>query len=500
MQTLDKLLTKWKLWINRDHTFQADELKELQSHLMEEINYLVNREGLSEEEAFHKAVSLVGEREGLDQEYIKVKSAPSKVIHWGKKNLWTVVTTALVLVFTLGYFLGWYPAKQENVKLISQLESINSNKKSYKPFVLIDQKYDSISKPKIGWEIDFKTVEDNINTVLAGKGLKEPPVFDDEGNAYFIDFARCLYSISPAGKLRWKKIEERLMFYSGSIVVVKDGILVITRDGLEYINKNGEVNWVKEGNMQKGPFLRNDGLVLLIQEKGNYLDHSIEIVAIDANGNTVWTYSIQEPKNSFINFETCFFDTTFLDSYFLFQFADLKSLDKGMNDQKYEYYIYKLSQDGYLQWNKLIPNSKNLTQFIMPSGNLVKNVFILVFWQYRNYDDWEKMFSSPKDIVAFNTRGEEVWKVTEKRNGNFEEFNYPIDSGSYFYTIFQSDKKSYLKVFSAEGLPWEVELKGEAKTPLKLDKANNVYIGIDGGSKEYINSYTSTGILRWSEK
>jgi hypothetical protein len=107
MPSLNNLLTKWKLWINRDHTFQADELKELQSHLMEEINYLVNQEGLSEEEAFHKAVSLVGEREGLDQEYVKVKSAPSKVMHWVKLNNWSIILllflTCVLLVTDLIY-------------------------------------------------------------------------------------------------------------------------------------------------------------------------------------------------------------------------------------------------------------------------------------------------------------------------------------------------------------------------------------------------------------
>ena len=82
MSVLELLLTKWRLWINRKHSFQSNELKELQSHLLEEINFLVNREGISEEEAFHKAVDLVGEREGLDKEYEKVKSVPRKVIRW----------------------------------------------------------------------------------------------------------------------------------------------------------------------------------------------------------------------------------------------------------------------------------------------------------------------------------------------------------------------------------------------------------------------------------
>jgi len=121
MPSLNNLLTKWKLWINRDHTFQADELKELQSHLMEEINYLVHREGLNEEEAFHKAVSLVGEREGLDQEYVKDKSAPNKMIHWVKVNSWSVSATILMLVIVSSYFAWYRPIAQENISLKNDL-------------------------------------------------------------------------------------------------------------------------------------------------------------------------------------------------------------------------------------------------------------------------------------------------------------------------------------------------------------------------------------------
>jgi hypothetical protein len=102
MLTLDKLITKWKLWINRDHTFQQDELKELQSHLMEEINYLVNREGLSEEEAFHEAVNLVGEREGLDQEYRKINKKPFHRINiWTHNHVWQLlICILLIFVFS----------------------------------------------------------------------------------------------------------------------------------------------------------------------------------------------------------------------------------------------------------------------------------------------------------------------------------------------------------------------------------------------------------------
>jgi hypothetical protein len=218
----------------------------------------------------------------------------------------------------------------------------------------------------------------------------------------------------------------------------------------------------------------------------------------DANGDTVWMFSIPEPKNSFINLLTCFFDSE-SNCCLIFRFSDNKNLDKGFNEQKVQYYLYRLSQDGYLLNKILLPNSKNLNQFILPSNNLVKDVFVLIYWQYTDYYNWQKMFSSPKDVVAFSAQGEEKWTVSEKRDGNFKEFNYLIYADSYFYTIFESiNKKSFLKIFSPDGLPWEIELKGKTITPIKLDKVGNIYIGINEGLKEYLYSYTSTGIFRWS--
>jgi hypothetical protein len=57
---------------------------------------------------------------------------------------------------------------------------------------------------------------------------------------------------------------------------------------------------------------------------------------------------------------------------------------------------------------------------------------------------------------------------------------------------------SHIKIFSNGGLYTQVELKGKAITPLKLDKDGNIYVGVSDGLKNSIYSYTSTGDLRWS--
>lgn len=512
MSVLELLLAKWRLWINREHSFQSDELKELQSHLLEEINFLVNREGISEEEAFHKAVDLVGEREGLDKEYEKVKSVPRKVIHWANLHPSSVIALTLIIVFALGYFLGWYPSKQEISKLNNQLYSVNSAKKAYKPFALIDNSILPINKPYNAWEIKFKTVEMNENTVLAGKGLKQAPVFDNEGNVYFIDYDGGLFSLSSTGKIRWKKEAETKHHYRGGIDVVKDGIIVGSQNGLEYLNKDGEFIWVKEASNLKGPFLSNEGLVLLVREEyASKRDESHEkqilIEAIDANGFTVWIHTIPTPVNTIVEFKTCFFDNTY--SHFLFQFVDVRSLDpakKGIED------VFKLfsvkSKNGNLSPEKVVANGKNLNHWILPSGKIANNSFILTFWQnkpaYFTSENFTHSMSQAKEIVAYHSYGKEKWKLTEKQVGYFDEQYYPTQGDSYFYTIFRTDAPdtdkgtSHIKIFSNGSLYTQVELKGKAITPLKLDKDGNIYIGVSDGLKNSIYSYTLTGDLRWS--
>jgi len=177
MPPLDKLITKWKLWINRDHTFQQDELKELQSHLMEEINFLVNQEGLSEEEAFHKAVSLVGEREGLDQEFVKIKSAPSKVIHWMKLNNWSVTLLFLLiaallfsdLIYSSNHFVDVYEPLSTNYMYRSSdsnsyelMESFSKIRQVEKTFKYIPDPY---SYKSIIPENSFEVILPNTKSV-----------------------------------------------------------------------------------------------------------------------------------------------------------------------------------------------------------------------------------------------------------------------------------------------------------------------------------------------
>jgi len=101
MQSLTKLISSWRKWINRNQTFQKKEMDEMEDHLIEEIDYLVQRENLSEEEAFHKATIDMGKRNELDQEFVKIKPLYGKVGYWSKIHTWNIIFALVVIILVL---------------------------------------------------------------------------------------------------------------------------------------------------------------------------------------------------------------------------------------------------------------------------------------------------------------------------------------------------------------------------------------------------------------
>lgn len=91
MPVINNLVKQWRCWINRSRSFEEKELDELESHLLEDIDHLVEQEGISEEEAFNKAVIDMGIRENLDQEFNKVRGFPvKKVKRWFAIHSWII--------------------------------------------------------------------------------------------------------------------------------------------------------------------------------------------------------------------------------------------------------------------------------------------------------------------------------------------------------------------------------------------------------------------------
>jgi len=100
MSTIRKLISSWRQWINRNQTFHNKELDEMEDHLIEEIDYLVKRENLSEEEAFHKAMLEMGKREVLDKDFRKTKTfSILNINYWIHSKIWTILL-CLILGFS----------------------------------------------------------------------------------------------------------------------------------------------------------------------------------------------------------------------------------------------------------------------------------------------------------------------------------------------------------------------------------------------------------------
>lgn len=97
MPTINQLVGQWRGWINRSKSFDGKELDELENHLLEEIDYLTEKDGLSEEEAFAKAVIEMGKRENLDKEFTKVRGYV-RPISWIQKNSTSIILSLLVII------------------------------------------------------------------------------------------------------------------------------------------------------------------------------------------------------------------------------------------------------------------------------------------------------------------------------------------------------------------------------------------------------------------
>jgi hypothetical protein len=106
MQSIQPLLKLWRKWFNRNKLFKPDEMNELESHLLDEIDYIKEHDGLSEEQAFQKAVQLIGQRESLDQEYDKNHgfTYPRLVFWFRNHTLQLFVASLLVIVFLVADF------------------------------------------------------------------------------------------------------------------------------------------------------------------------------------------------------------------------------------------------------------------------------------------------------------------------------------------------------------------------------------------------------------
>jgi len=99
MPNLSKLISSWRKWLNRNQTFDKKELDEMEDHLIEEIDYLVQRENLTEEEAFHKATMDMGKRDVLDKDYKKSRILSLHTIkNWFHRYAFLMVIFSIFII------------------------------------------------------------------------------------------------------------------------------------------------------------------------------------------------------------------------------------------------------------------------------------------------------------------------------------------------------------------------------------------------------------------
>lgn len=196
MPVISNLIKQWRCWINRSRSFEEKELDELESHLLEDIDHLVEKEGISEEEAFNKAVIDMGIRENLDQEFTKVRGFPvKKVKHWFAIHSWII---GAVIVGLLVSSIDFSP-KEKPLPFLEE-ESIGyiywpNDFYTFPKSIPIENKayfYDSYHSNLFYFKIFSDSEETNIS--MNGSYFNDFPQFvnpftfdiDNQGKFYFL--------------------------------------------------------------------------------------------------------------------------------------------------------------------------------------------------------------------------------------------------------------------------------------------------------------------------
>jgi len=204
MSTINQLVGQWRKWINRSKSFDGKELDELENHLLEEIDYLTEKDGLSEEEAFAKAVIEMGKRENLDQEFTKVRGYV-RPVSWIQKNSLTIITTLLLVVAFL-IADGLYASNHVIVKRLQLYDTTVPNAEIPKNLNLLGTKNDPMLIGPIyiaiGKEINHSFDRSTSTTFFMGVPfIKDKFILDTNLSfIYSLDDTEDYYLFSPERK------------------------------------------------------------------------------------------------------------------------------------------------------------------------------------------------------------------------------------------------------------------------------------------------------------
>jgi hypothetical protein len=216
MPTINQLVSQWRKWINRSKSFDGKELDELENHLLEEIDYLTEKDGLSEDEAFTKAVIEMGKRENLDQEFTKVRGYV-RPLSWIQKNSISMILILLMIV-TFLIADGIYASNHVIVKRLQLYDTTVPNEEIPKNLYLLGTKKDPmLIGPiyiSIGKEINHPLDRSTSTTFFMGAPfIKDQFILDTNLSfIYSMDDAKDYYLFTPERK----RIEEAIIDILGS--------------------------------------------------------------------------------------------------------------------------------------------------------------------------------------------------------------------------------------------------------------------------------------------
>jgi hypothetical protein len=498
MLSKDKLINQWKKWINRNKTFNKDEIHELETHLIDEIDYLTEKEGLTEQDAFYKAVEGIGEREELDVEFNKVKPIPRRYINWIKVHPWKFVTYFCLFVFIFGFLIGWFPTYTINQNLNNQLGSVKIFKGNFEAFEIIKKEsIKVINNPKFAWKNELKynneiptrvndLITDSFNNLYCSAEYKDADI---------------LYCFSPDGKIVWKKENMNV----DSIVPTKNGFLVRYSNSLDdigflFINKSGKQEWKIKGNFC---LMGNDGMLYFYDfiEYKKIEDRHIKIFSCDSKGKIRWINTLPVINNLYWSLvDNCYIDNNsninivieysgflnintnepiksrFLDYYYNFIIA------RYPNNYYFGtlYYLYTVNRFGEtIQKRKIVTpiiNSENEdTDWI----NFYKDCFVYchILNSINNCE-----------FIIYTFDGVEKSRFMESSGYTIEEDHFIIGPDSNFYYYFSDNEKLYFISYNVNGkLRWKIGFKNKIKNfhyiyspDVFFDEQNNIYFSTGG--------------------
>ncbi len=371
------------------------------------------------------------------------------------------------------------------------------DKGPFVPFTPVDYEIPSIDDPVHTWTYHWP---EDYKSILEAAS---PPMVDEEGNIYFIGKNGYMYSLNPAGEVRWKK-----KGFDDSMVLTQEGLVAHTQmDSLIHFDFEGNRKWEIQGCWGDG----REGCLFLAPNGYLLFTESRFVVNIDAQGRTRWVLPTEDSL-----FKNCFFDEnsnaylTYFDSY------DEDDPRYKEGQESIEYYMISISPEGELRWRKTICHDCNFNDDFSPKDGRIQDTFLLALstspLQKGQDDLFDDQRRRPKVIKAYNTDGDELWNATEERYGVFED-EYTVGPNGNLYVYFNAEYEEYdgknpssryagstLQCISPQGeTMWSIPFEDQIRTAPSFDSEGNLYIGTRSKhSRDNLYSFTSDGIERWT--